>query len=101
MGYQTSYDTIEYTKDLKTAVSMHLTSNCYPPIPQFMVPVAVEAIEKVLANKDHDIIELPKGVTFRNGTSASAITIVDHLNLFPFVDWFIDNDLAEGNLENE
>lgn len=101
MGYQHSYDTIEYTKDLKTAVSMHLTSNCFPPVPQYMLPVALEALEKVLAHEDKSLVELPEGVTFRNETSATAIAVVDALHLFAFVDWCIDNDLAEGNLENE
>lgn len=101
MGYLSAYDTIDLTKDLANSVSIHLSSNCYPPVPQYMVPVAVEAIQKVLAQEDYALIDLPEGVTFRNETSVRAINVVDTLHLFPFVDWFIDNDLAEGNLENE
>ena len=95
MGYLTAYDTYEFTKDLKTAVSMHLTSNCFPPVPQYMVPVAVEAIEKVVANETYAILELPNGVTFRNETSVRAINVVDALHLFAFVDWINDNDMED------
>ena len=92
MGYLTAYDTYEFTKDLNTAVSMHLTSNCFPPVPQYMVPVAVEAIEKVVDEETYAMIELPNGVTFRNETSVRAIDVVDCLHLFAFVDWINDKE---------
>jgi hypothetical protein len=46
---------------LRTAISWHLTSNHYPPLPAFFVPVALAAIE---AGQDEDWdleIDLPLG----------------------------------------
>ena len=90
MGYLTAYDTMEFVQDLHSAVGMHFASNCYPPVPGFMVPVAVEAIEAV-ANEEYGApIALPEGVTFRGDTSAPAGEIVESYYLHAFVDYLIN-----------
>ena len=62
-------------------IAIHFASNCYPPVPQFMVSVAVEAIN-ACNDEQYDLeIELPQGVTFRNSTTVTAINAVDNLRL--------------------
>jgi hypothetical protein len=46
---------------LATAVSWHLTSNHYPPLPAFFVPVAIRAIELGQAEEWDAEIDLPLG----------------------------------------
>jgi len=33
--------------DLETQIGIHLSSNHYPPVPKFMVPICIEAIDAV------------------------------------------------------
>lgn len=71
----------ETSLTLEQQVSIHFASNCYPPVPQFMVAVAVEAINAV-NDEQYDLeIELPQGVTFRNSSTVTAINAVDNLRL--------------------
>ena len=71
----------ETSLTLEQQVAIHFASNCYPPVPQFMVSVAVEAIN-ACNDEQYDLeIELPKGVTFRNSTTLTAINAVDNLRL--------------------
>jgi len=72
---------------LKDIVSMHFSSNCYPPIPQEMVDCAVEAIELCNAGDYGDLVQLPEGVTYRGSDKASAYTIVEQHRLDGFVEW--------------
>lgn len=67
MGHSTAAGYAELVDDgglsLTTAMHIHLTSNHYPPVPTFMVPVAVAAVE---AGQDEDWdreLELPVGCT--------------------------------------
>ena len=90
MGYTTSYDTLDQTRDLASAVSIHFSTNCFPTVPQYMVPVAVEAIECVAYDDDYALLDLPEGVTFRNERQVRASSVVDTLHLHAFVDWIVD-----------
>jgi hypothetical protein len=87
MGYATAADLAASHVPLDAAVQAHLVSNCYPPVPTFMVAPAVEAIE---AYADHDWdrdVELPEGVAFRDGrTVIEARDVVEALRLDAFVD---------------
>ena len=71
--------------DLDTALSWHLTSNHYPPIPLSMLPVCKSAIE---AFNDEDYlrqIALPEGVSYRGQPSAPARAIVEQHHLDSFL----------------
>ena len=75
---------------------MHFAGNCYPPIPQYMVPVAEKAIEIVVEAeicRDADMldtsIDLPEGVEFRGSNQVSAIDAVEKLFLGAFVDMLL------------
>jgi len=59
---------------LETQIGIHLSSNCYPPIPQFMVSVAVEAINNYNDENGNAIISLPAGVQFRNPHENNQLT---------------------------
>ena len=81
----------ETSLSLEQQVAIHFSSNCYPPVPQFMVAVAVEAIN-ACNDEQYDLeIELPAGVTFRNSSTVTAINAVDNLRL----EAWITNDESE------
>jgi hypothetical protein len=72
--------------DLRSALSWHLTSNHYPPIPEIMIDVAMAAIE---AGEDEDwdrLIDLPDGVEHRRyGHSVPASAVIEDMHLDPFI----------------
>ena len=77
----------EFVQSLDQQISIHFQSNCYPPIPQVMLPVAIEAIQAV-NDEDYDReIALPEGVQFRNASTVKACEAVDalYLNAWVFV----------------
>lgn len=86
MGYISALGIADTDISLEQQVSWHFSSNCYPPVPQLMVPVAVEAIELVAYDDDKAIVELPEGVSWRGQTSMTARDIVEHLFLWAFVE---------------
>lgn len=76
----------EFIIDLEQQLAIHFSSNCYPPIPSFMIAVAQEAIKAVNAEQYDLEIELPAGVQFRNSTTVTAINAVDALFLSAWID---------------
>lgn len=70
--------------DLERAVGWHLQSNHYPPVPSYMVPVCIDAIEAVDAGNGEKPIQLPASVTWRDREWAPAWVIVEghHLEAF-------------------
>lgn len=85
MGYISALGIAETDTTLEQQVSWHFSSNCYPPVPQIMVPVAVQAILMVLGEEGGDTVALPEGVSFRGDTEVNAYTIVENLYLWAFV----------------
>lgn len=92
MGYASALGIADTDISLEQQVSWHFSSNCYPPVPQMMVPVAVKAIEQILYSDGGELIQLPEGVSFRGETELNAYTIVENLYLWAFV---------HANLEGE
>lgn len=86
MGYATALGIADSNISLEQQVSWHFSSNCYPPVPQFMVPVAVKAIEQAIADEWDEVLDLPEGVSFRNNSSVKVYDIIDGLFLQAFVD---------------
>ena len=66
---------------LEQQIAIHFSSNCYPPIPQFMVGVAVEAINAYNESDGSRIISLPSGVTFRDSYEVTAFEAIENLRL--------------------
>jgi hypothetical protein len=67
MGYATAVGLTDTDLSLEDQISIHFSSNCYPPIPQIMIPVAVAAIDAYYEEEFAKVIKLPEGVQFRNG----------------------------------
>lgn len=82
MGLMTAMDLQEQGLSLEQQLSIHFSSNCYPPIPKIMIPVAVEAIDAYWEEDYSRMIPLPEGVEFRTGaTSVSASQAIESLRL--------------------
>lgn len=92
MGYISALGIAETDTTLEQQVSWHFSSNCYPPVPQVMVPVAVQAIDLVIGDEGDALVELPDGVSFRGNTEVTAYTIVENLYLWAFVDASLGED---------
>lgn len=91
MGYLHAYGTIDALDgDLRRAVSLHFQSNCYPPVPQYMVDVALEAINSVIVGDHVAPIHLPEGVSYRGEDSISAMEAIESLHLDAFVDYLLN-----------
>ena len=67
MGYATAVGLTDTDLTLSDQISIHFSSNCYPPIPKIMIPVAIEAIDAYYDEDFAKVIKLPEGVQFRNG----------------------------------
>ena len=75
MGNNLALDLATSTLGLRNALSIHLTSNHYPPVPTEMVEPCVLAIEAM--NDERRSITLPEGVLWRGQTTAPAWAIVE------------------------
>lgn len=92
MGANFAHDlaTEGFGLSLEQQISIHLTSNHYPPVPTSMVPVCIEAIDAYNAG-DHDAeIELPDGVSHLGRQTVSAGKIIDALHLGEWIDYDLD-----------
>ena len=76
--------------DMETQISIHLTSNHYPPVPTSMVKPCIEAIDAVndLGLWDADI-ELPEGVSWKGSNYAPAHAIIEQHHLDA---WLIERE---------
>ena len=82
MGMMTAMDLASSDVSLEQQISIHFSSNCYPPIPKIMIPVAVAAIDAYWEEDYSRMIPLPEGVEFRTGaTSVSASQAIESLRL--------------------
>jgi hypothetical protein len=75
---------------LEQQLSLHFQTNCYPPIPQQMIPTAIEAIDTINEGYGINPINLPEGVTFRGRTYATAWEIAESYRLGM---WIIESEL--------
>lgn len=71
---------------LEDMVSIHYSSNCYPPIPQFMLDCGVAAIQACNRGDYNEVIELPHGVTYKGSQFCDAWTFVEQHRLEGFVE---------------
>jgi hypothetical protein len=76
--------------DIEIQIGIHLKSNHYPPVPDFMIAPCVEAIDAVNDAGLWDLeIPMPEGVTYKGLTTAPAWAIIEqhHLNA-----WLIERE---------
>ena len=62
---------------LEQQISLHFQTNCYPPIPQQMLPVAIEALDNANSGDWQKMIRLPEGVTFRGYDEVATYNVID------------------------
>jgi len=91
MGYNTALD-LSTELDLEMAISIHLQSNHYPPVPLSMVEPCIEAIDAYY-DEDYDrMIDMPMvgdfQILYRGDTQAPARAIISQHHLeFWLPDW--------------
>ena len=83
MGSNFAQDLADYDLglDLSTAISIHLSSNHYPPVPQSMVLPCIEAIEAYWEDDTDREIQLPEGVSYQGLPTAPAWAMVEQHHL--------------------
>lgn len=84
MGYTNALGIAETDLPLEQQVRWHLRSNCYPPVPEALVPVAVDAIMAFNGGDPLAEIAFPEGVTFKGHETAPAYDIIVSLYLEAF-----------------
>jgi len=94
MGNNLALDLATSTLGLRNALSIHLTSNHYPPVPTEMVEPCVLAIEAI----DRRSITLPEGVLWRGQTTAPAWAVVEGHHLEAWLVDYEDEDEDEDDL---
>ena len=75
--------------DLEMAISIHLQSNHYPPVPLSMVEPCIEAIDAYYDEDYNKLIEMPEGVSYQGNTHAPAWAIIDQHHLHA---WLPESD---------
>ena len=94
MGSMTATAIAETELTLEQQLSWHLRGNHYPPIPQDMIPVCIEAIDAYWEDDTDRLIPLPKmedgfQIRWRDGsTEAPAWAVIEHAHLDA---WLVDD----------
>lgn len=81
MGHITAMDFADMDIDIDLALTWHLTSNHYPPVPTSMIEPCKAAIDAYWAGDTDEMIPMPEGVTYRGMNEAPAWAIIDQHHL--------------------
>lgn len=84
MGASSAVDMAAHAP-IEVALSWHLQSNHYPPVPQSMIPVCIAAIDAINEDDSSRSIELPASVHWRGEDFAPAWAIAEAHHLDPFL----------------
>lgn len=76
----------EFTTDRETAIAIHLAHNHYPAVPDIMVPVCIDAIDRVKEGDVDSVVYLPDGVTWRGYVSCPVHAIIEGFHLEAWLD---------------
>lgn len=97
MGLMSLLEMLEMTDDIEKVLHWHLTSNCYPPVPEEYVPLCAEAIRVVRMKTDSEektVLQLPEGFFYKDvEKTVDAETVISAFHLEGF--------LMEDEYENE
>jgi hypothetical protein len=74
------------TVSLRQALSWHLTSNHFPPVPTVMVDTCIEAINNANDGEWDKMVSLPEGVGYKGLTVAPTHAIVEQHHLESFLE---------------
>lgn len=90
MGRLQAEAMLESSIPLEAQIGWHLRVNHYPPVPEFMVPVCIEAIDAANEGDWDKKLSLPEGVGYQGLTVAPVWAIVEghHLDT-----WIIESEL--------
>ena len=91
-NYVEVYEKLLETNDIEKSLEFHFWYLCYPPVPLYMIPTAVNALEQVVNGNGCFSIDLPYGVTWRRESSVRAIHVVESLYLQAFIDFLEERD---------
>ena len=80
----------EANLSLEAQLEWHLTSNHYPPVPNSMIPVCIEAIDNANEGEWDKLVSLPEGVGYKGLTVAPTHAIVEQHHLD---NWIIESEL--------
>lgn len=80
----------EASISLEAQLGWHLTSNHYPPVPDSMIPVCIEAIDNANEGEWDKLVSLPEGVGYKGLTVAPTHAIVEQHHLD---NWIIESEL--------
>ena len=88
MGHLALSDFIKWAPSRRVALEWHFRSNCFPPIPYYLIPTAEVAISAMEANEPERLVKLPGVVELPSGTveALEAQTIVRTLHLEAFLE---------------
>jgi len=84
MGNLALRDMLENT-ELRQALSWHLTSNHFPPVPDIMIDPCLEAIRNAVDGEWDKLVSLPEGVGYKGLTVAPTEAIIDQHHLHSFL----------------
>jgi hypothetical protein len=84
MGNLALRDMLENT-ELRRALSWHLTSNHFPPVPDIMIDPCLEAIRNAEDGEWDKLVSLPEGVGYKGLTVAPTEAIIDQHHLHSFL----------------
>ena len=83
--------TVAY-QDRDMILSWHLRSNHYPPVPLSMLDTCKEAIDKANNGLWDEMVDLPKGITWRDNDYAPVREIIEQHHLDAFLVRIDDDD---------
>lgn len=90
MGYSSALSMATEGIDIDIALSWHLQSNHYPPVPLSMMQPCKDAIDAYWEDDCDREIDLPEPVTYKGLTSAPAWAIIEQHHLGA---WCTDYDM--------
>lgn len=76
--------------DIRTALSWHLSSNHYPPIPLVMLEPCLQAISNAELEDWNAEITLPDGILWRGSATCPTHALIEHAHLDSFIS--LDDD---------
>ena len=82
--------------EIESAISWHLTSNHFPPVPVSMVPVCIEAIQNANAGDWMKNVSLPEGIGYKGLTVAPTHAIIEQHHLDAWVE--LDEEYDDEDL---
>jgi hypothetical protein len=92
MGLQNLLGIIDSDLSFEDKIKLHLTTNCYPPVPESLQSACVLAVYLCSDGKAEADVSLPEGVLYRGLDRAPAGALVSNFHLTLFVNYGDEGD---------